>query len=64
MKPLNGIVSYFQSVAAELRKVTWPTLPTMGRYFLSVVLGLALATGFIWVVDYAFVHLLSLIVNK
>ena len=64
MKPLNGIAAYFQGVAAELRKVTWPTFQTLVRYFLSVVIGLALATGFVWVVDYAFVHLLSLIINK
>ena len=64
MKPLNRIAAYFQGVTAELRKVTWPTFPTLARYFLSVVVGLALATAFIWAVDYVFVHLLTLIINK
>ena len=64
MKLLNSITGYFQGVLSELRKVTWPTLPTLGKHFLSVVLGLVLATEFIWGVDYVFVHLLTLIINK
>jgi len=64
MKPLNALTSYFQGVVAEMRKVVWPTGPVLLRYFLSVVIGLALATAFIWAVDYMFVHLLTLIINK
>jgi len=64
MKPLNALAGYFRGVAIELRKVVWPTGPTLLRYFLSVVLGLALATTFIWGVDYVFVHLLGLVINK
>ena len=63
MKVWQSITGYFRGVAAEARKVTWPTFPTLVRYFLSVVVGVALATGFIAGVDYLFIKLLSLIIK-
>jgi len=64
MKPLNAISLYFQGVVSEVRKVTWPSFPTLVRYLLSVVLGLALATVFIGTVDYLFYHLLTFFITK
>ena len=63
MKPLNSLVSYFQGVGVELRKVTWPAFPVLVRYFFSVVIGMGLATLFIWAVDYLFLHLLTYIIK-
>jgi len=57
------LVTYFQGVYAELRKVTWPTVPMVIRNLLAVVVGLALATLVIGGFDYVFLKLLSLIIK-
>jgi preprotein translocase subunit SecE len=46
---------YFQGVYAELRKVVWPSVPQVTRYFFAVVLSVALATAFIGSIDYLLV---------
>lgn len=63
MKPFRSLTNYFQGVVAEMRKVVWPTLPTVVRYFSSVVVGVALATVFIGAIDYVFIHSLGLIIK-
>ena len=60
---LNSLVSYFQGVLTELRKVSWPSTPQLLQYFLSVVLGLLIATVFIGAIDYVFIHALGLIIK-
>lgn len=57
-------VSYLQGVVAELRKVVWPTPTTVLKYFLSVVIGVAIATVIVGSLDYIFIHALGLIINK
>ena len=57
------LVSYTQSIIAELRKVSWPSVKTVGRYFLSVVIGVGLATAVIAGFDYVFIHALGLIIK-
>ena len=59
MKPL----AYFQGVLAELRKVNWPTPATVGKYFISVVVGIALATAVIAAFDFIFIKGLGLIIK-
>jgi len=61
---------FFRSVAlfatntyGELRRVQWPSFPQVGRYFVSIVLGAAIGTAFIWVVDFGFLKLLELAIR-
>ena len=63
MKPLVAIATYFRGVAAETRKVVWPSFSTLGRHFVSVVLGVVLATAFIALCDYVFIKGLALIIK-
>ena len=63
MSTLTGITSYFKGVVAETRKVTWPTWNTLASAFVSVVVGVALATAVIGTFDYLFLHLLGFIVK-
>ncbi|MBU6389382.1 preprotein translocase subunit SecE [Patescibacteria group bacterium] len=64
MNPLKGLVSYFQGVQAEMRKVVWPTFPVLVQHFFSVLIGMVLATAFVGVVDYLFIHALAYIITK
>lgn len=57
------LITYFQGVLNELSKVNWPTLPTVGKYFISVVIGVALATLVIAAFDYIFIQGLGLILK-
>jgi len=57
------LTTYFQGVIAELKKVTWPTPATVGRYFASVVIGLALASAVIAGFDFIFIKGLGLIIK-
>ncbi len=63
MKPLNGIIAYFQGVVVEARKVTWPTLPTVLQHFVSVVVGMALFTAFVGAIDYLFIKAVALLIK-
>lgn len=58
-----NLVGYFRDVAAELRKVSWPTVPVVVRNFLAVVIGLALATLLIGGFDLIFLKLLGFIIK-
>lgn len=64
MNPLSAFTSYLRGVSFELQRVTWPTWPVMLRYFLSLVIGIAIATAFIGGLDYIFLKALSFAVNK
>ena len=58
-----NLVSYFQGVSTEIRKVTWPTVPTVVRHFLSVIAGVAFATALVGGLDYVFLRLLSFVLK-
>jgi preprotein translocase subunit SecE len=60
---LNRLTSYFQGVAAELRKVVWPTVPTLVRHFLAVVIGISLLTVLVGAIDYLFIKALPYIIK-
>ena len=64
MKPFNSLISYFSGVSAEMRKVVWPTFPMLVRYFLSVVVGIALATLFIGTVDFILIKGLAVLIGS
>ncbi|MCC2632102.1 MAG: SecE/Sec61-gamma subunit of protein translocation complex [Patescibacteria group bacterium] len=64
MKSLTWLTSYFKGVQVELRKVAWPTFPTLVQHFLSVLFGVAFFTAFVGVVDYLFIHALALLITK
>lgn len=65
MKVLKSIANYFIGVWTELKKVVWPSFTQMIKYFVAVVLGLALATAFVGGLDYFFVtYLLPLIIKQ
>lgn len=57
------LTAYFEGVVAELRKVSWPSVPTVARNFAAVVIGLGLATALIAGFDYVFIKLLGLIIK-
>jgi preprotein translocase SecE subunit len=63
MNPFNALASYFRGVVAEVRKVTWPSVGTLFRYFFSVVVGVALGITLIWALDYLFISILHLIIK-
>jgi preprotein translocase subunit SecE len=63
MKPFRDLSTYFRGVASELRKVVWPTFPVLLTNFMSVVIGIALATAFIGVVDYVFIHGIAFLIK-
>jgi preprotein translocase SecE subunit len=58
-----NLVSYFQGVAAELRKVNWPTFPVLIRNFFSVIIGILFATVVVGAFDYVFIKLLGYIIK-
>lgn len=58
-----NLAGYFQGVYAELRKVTWPTMPQVLRNLLAVVIGIALATLVVGGFDFIFLKLLGLIIK-
>lgn len=57
------LIAYFQGVAAELKKVQWPTAGTVLRYFVTVVLGVTLAALVIFGLDTLFIRGLSLFIK-
>ncbi len=63
MNLFNGIVTYFQGVAAEVRKVSWPTFSTVMHQFFAVVIGLALFAAFVTGVDYVFIKAVALVIK-
>lgn len=63
MNVFSSLANYFRGVVAEVRKVTWPAWNVLLRYFLSVVIGVALATAFIWALDYIFINGLHIIIK-
>lgn len=64
MNPVATLSAYLRGVSFEVQKVTWPTWPVILRYFISLVVGIALATILVGGLDYVFLKALSFAVNK
>ena len=52
MNPFLAVRDYLAGVIAEVRRVVWPTGRQLANYFISVVVGLILATAFVAGIDY------------
>ena len=57
---VRGLPSFYQSVMAEMRKVTWPELPDVRRATIAIIVFVLLLGLFIWLMD---VVLQQLLVN-
>ncbi len=60
---MNFLVSYVQGTLAELRKVSWPTMPVVVTYFFSVVIGVGVAAAAIFAMDYVFIQAVTFIIS-
>lgn len=57
----EGLVPYFKSVAAEGKKVTWPTMPQVWANTVIVLLMTVLFSIGLWGVDNTFRYLIHLL---
>jgi preprotein translocase subunit SecE len=48
---VRGIPSFYQSVMAEMRKVTWPEIPDVRRATIAIIIFVLLIGLFIWLLD-------------
>ena len=48
---MRGIPSFYQSVVAEMRKVTWPEVPDVRRATIAIIVFVLLLGLFIWLLD-------------
>jgi preprotein translocase subunit SecE len=48
---VRGIPSFYQSVLAEMRKVTWPEVPDVRRATIAIIVFVLLLGLFIWLLD-------------
>jgi preprotein translocase subunit SecE len=48
---VRGIPSFYQSVMAEMRKVTWPEVPDVRRATIAIIIFVLLIGLFIWLLD-------------
>ena len=48
---MRGIPSFYQSVVAEMRKVTWPEVPDVWRATIAIIVFVLLIGLFIWLLD-------------
>jgi preprotein translocase subunit SecE len=48
---MRGIPSFYQSVVAEMRKVTWPEVPDVWRATIAIIVFVLLLGLFIWLMD-------------
>jgi preprotein translocase subunit SecE len=48
---VRGIPSFYQSVMAEMRKVTWPEVPDVRRATIAIIVFVLLLGLFIWLLD-------------
>ena len=48
---VRGIPSFYQSVVAEMRKVTWPEVPDVRRATIAIIVFVLLLGLFIWLLD-------------
>ncbi len=60
---IKSIRNFFHDVRAELRKVTWPSRPTVRTYTLGVILIIAVLGLAIFIADYVFATLLSWVLS-
>jgi preprotein translocase SecE subunit len=61
---IKAITEFSRGVVTEVKRVQWPTLPTVAKYFIAVVVGVALATLFIGLVDLALYQGLALLTGR
>ena len=55
---VRGIPSFYQSVMAEMKKVTWPEVPDVRRATIAIIVFVLLLGLFIWVMDVVLQQLL------
>jgi preprotein translocase subunit SecE len=48
---VRGIPSFYQSVMAEMKKVTWPEVPDVRRATIAIIVFVLLLGLFIWLLD-------------
>ena len=48
---VRGIPSFYQSVVAEMRKVTWPEVPDVRRATIAIIVFVLLLGLLIWLLD-------------
>ena len=48
---VRGIPSFYQSVMAEMKKVTWPEVPDVRRATIAIIIFVLLLGLFIWLLD-------------
>ena len=48
---VRGIPSFYQSVMAEMRKVTWPEIPDVRRATIAIIVFVLLLGLLIWLLD-------------
>ena len=48
---VRGLPSFYQSVMAEMRKVTWPEVPDVRRATIAIIVFVLLLGLFIWLLD-------------
>lgn len=60
----SGPVGFFQEVAQEWKKITWPAPMQVVGQTLVVLLVLVVMTLFIWALDMGIFHLLELLNNS
>ncbi|MDI6602454.1 MAG: preprotein translocase subunit SecE [Thermoanaerobacteraceae bacterium] len=60
---IKAIRDFFHDVRAELRKVTWPSRPTVRTYTLGIILIIAVLSLAIFLADSIFALLLAWILN-
>jgi preprotein translocase subunit SecE len=51
MAAVRGIPSFYQSVVAEMKKVTWPEVPDVWRATIAIIVFVLLLGLFIWIMD-------------
>ena len=49
--PAQRLVTFYQEVIAEMKKVTWPELPDVRRATIAIIAFVLLLGLFIWVMD-------------
>ncbi len=54
---------FFRDVKGELKKIVWPTVPTVFRNMGVVLVAVAAVTIFVFALDTAFMNLLGLVMD-
>lgn len=59
--PFSKIVRYFKDLKSEFKKIVWPSKKQIINNTLVVIVCMAVVALIIWLLDWAFISLLSLI---